>query len=605
MQPPITAGTVLQNRYKIIKILGQGGFGRTYLAEDQRRFNELCAIKELIPNTTETSAWEKARELFAREAAILYQIKHSQVPQFREKFEQDQRLFLVQDYVEGKTYYDLLEERKAVGGAFTEAEVLRLMRSLLPVIEYIHGKGIIHRDISPDNIIMRESDKLPILIDFGVVKELATRLQSKNTTPQTYVGKSGFSPSEQIQTARAYPSSDLYALAVSAIVLLTGKEPAELYDDNLLIWNWQRWVTVNSRFAQVLNRMLSYKPGGRYQSATEVLEALDSLDRSTVAKPDLSRIQTVAVGGKPDSVKSPRRQPDQVIPSRQDSILDSPLAVGVIGAAVVLLAGLGSWALVRNIRNTLNSQPQSPPPQTFASPFVTPTPTPTLDEPIVFSKRLNLGFSGTANIRGTLKANQTVKYTFRGEEGQRLTVVLAEENGVSLTVLSPNEEIIDNAARQVSYYQGKLPFTGRYTIELNNLPEIEKAEYTLKVTLKEAVTATPTPDIESTTTATATPTATPTPIPTATPTPTPIATPTPTSEIEPTVPPTQNSPTPTPKTTPRLPISIPTSIPTIKLPYVKIPSVKTPPIPKPTSRGKRNENVVEPTPESESNSTDS
>ena len=102
MQPPITAGSILQNRYKIIKILGQGGFGRTYLAEDQRRFNEFCAIKELIPSAMGTSAWEIAQELFGREAAILYQIQHPQVPQFREKFEQDQRLFLVQDYVEGK-----------------------------------------------------------------------------------------------------------------------------------------------------------------------------------------------------------------------------------------------------------------------------------------------------------------------------------------------------------------------------------------------------------------------------------------------------------------------------------------------------------------------
>lgn len=461
MQPPITTGTVLQNRYKIIKILGQGGFGRTYLAEDQRRFKELCAIKELIPTTTETSAWEKARELFGREAAILYKIKHPQVPQFREKFEEDQRLFLVQDYVEGKTYYDILQERIAVGGAFTEAEVLRLMCSLLPVLDYIHAQGIIHRDISPDNIMMRESDKLPVLIDFGVVKELATKLQSRNGTPPTYVGKPGYSPSEQIQTGQAYPSSDLYALAVSVIVLLTGKETTELFDDNLLSWNWQRWVTVKPRFAEVLNRMLSHKPGARYQSAVEVVEALDTLNQlpnqTAAGKPDVSRMQTVAVGRKPDPVNSPpRRQPSPVIPPPQqnDPVVDNPLAVGAIGAAVVVLAGLGSWALVTSIRNASDSQPESPPPQTFATPFVestpTPTPTPTPDEPDVFSKRLNFGFSDTANIKGNLKENQTVQYTFRGEEGQILTAVLVEENGISLTVLGPNKELIDNAAKQVN-----------------------------------------------------------------------------------------------------------------------------------------------------------
>ena len=588
MQPPITTGTILQNRYNIIKTLGQGGFGRTYLAEDQRRFNELCAIKELIPNTTGTSAWEKAQELFGREAAILYQIKHPQVPQFRERFEQDKRLFLVQDYVEGKTYYDLLQERKEMGGAFTEGEVLRLMRSLLPVLDYIHGKGIIHRDISPDNIMMRDSDKLPVLIDFGVVKELATKLRSPNQTPQTFVGKPGYSPSEQIQTAQAYPSSDLYALSVSAIVLLTAKEPAELFDDNLLSWNWQRWVTVNSRFAQILNRMLSHKPGGRYQSASEVLEVLDSLNQPTAAKPDVSRMQTVAVGSKPEPVQPPqpppRRRVEPVIPPPKDPIVDSPISVIVVGAAVVLLAGLGSWALVTTIQNSSKSRPESPPPQTFETPFLTPTPTPLPGEPDVFSKRLNFGLSDTVTVKGNLKENQTVQYTFRGDEGQVLTAVLVEENGVSLTVLGPNKEIIDNVARQVSSYKGDLPFTGRYTIELNNLPEINQAEYTLKVSLKDPVT---TPEIE----------VTPTP-----------------DEIEP-IPPVEETPTPSaekkrkrpnltiPTSLPtNFPTSIPTSIPT-RIPDVKLPSVKFPSIKKPTpSPEERNNPEVEAAPEAESNS---
>lgn len=587
MQPPINAGTILQNRYKIIRTLGQGGFGRTYLAEDQRRFNELCAIKELIPAATGVSAWEKAQELFEREAASLYQIEHSQVPKFRERFEQDQRLFLVQDYVEGKTYYELLEERKNIGGAFTEAEVLRLIRSMLPVLSYIHSKGIVHRDISPDNIIMRETDKMPVLIDFGVVKELRLKLQSKNATPQTYVGKPGYSPSEQIQTGQAYPSSDLYALAVSAIVLLTAKEPAELFDDNLLVWNWQPLVTVNPKFAEILNRMLSHKPGGRYQSAREVSEALESLNQSTAAKPDVSRMQTVAVGRRPDPVQpSPRRQPAPVIPPPKDPVVDNPLAVFVIGATVVLLAGLGSWALVTTIQNASNSRPESPPPQTFDTPLFTPTPTPTpqTDEPVVSSKRLNFGFSDTATIRGSLKENQTVQYTFRADEGQVLTAVLVEENGVSLTVLGPNKEFVDSAARQVSSYRGNLPVTGTYTIELNNLPDISRAEYTLRVTLREPVNIIP--EIE----------------------------PTPTPEIEPTEPVLEETPTPENTEKPKrpriniptsLPTSLPTNIPTPKIPDVKIPDIKLPSIKRPKttpSQEERSKPEGETRPEAESNS---
>ncbi|GJD15484.1 serine/threonine kinase [Rivularia sp. IAM M-261] len=552
MQPPIPAGTILQNRYRIINILGQGGFGRTYLAEDQRRFNEPCAIKELIPNATgTTSAWEKAQELFQREAEILYQIQHPQIPQFRERFEQDQRLFLVQDYVAGKTYRDLLEERKARGGTFTEDEVVYIIRSLLPVLEHLHNRGIIHRDISPENIIQRQLDNKPVLIDFGVVKELATKLQSPSgTVNATSVGKLGYAPGEQMQTGRAYPNSDLYALAVTAIVLLTGKEPADLYDENLTLWNWQRFAKVNPRFSQVLNRMLKYIPGERYPCARDVEQALDSINGLTNSstQPDprannLSNVQTVAVGRRPDLVPQPIEQeyqgrasnrPDPVIPpaNSNNSVLDNPLAVGAIGAAVVVLAGFGSWALVSSIRN--QPKPQTPtetPPQTFPSPVisesatVTPTPTST-SEPAVFSKRLRFDASGLATVQGKLGANQTVLYTFQGQEGQQLTASLAQQGQIELTVLAPNREAVDGAARNVASYQGTLPFTGRYTIQLSPAPGVTESEYSLTVGLVKPLISTPTPSP-----------IVPTPTPTATLEPTPEPTPT-TTEIFPTPTPT-------------------------------------------------------------------
>ena len=266
MQLPIPIGTILQNRYHILNVLGQGGFGRTYLAEDQGRFNEPCALKELIPAQSGGYALEKSKELFQREATILYQISHPQIPQFRATFEQDQRLFLVQDYVEGKTYRELLNDRRMQSIAFSEVEVLQWLELLLPVLEHIHGKGIIHRDISPDNIILRQRDQLPVLIDFGVVKELATRIQFETTEQATTVGKLGYSPSEQMQSGRAYPSSDLYSLAVTAIVLLTGREPQELFNDSMLTWQWQQRVAVSPALAYVLNKMLSQKPGDRYQT---------------------------------------------------------------------------------------------------------------------------------------------------------------------------------------------------------------------------------------------------------------------------------------------------------------------------------------------------
>ena len=273
MRPSLPVGTILQNRYRVLSILGQGGFGRTYLAEDQGRFNERCALKELTPAQGGDYALDKSKELFQREAQILYQIQHPQIPQFRATFEQDQRLFLVQDYVEGQTYRELLDQRKAQGLAFSEGEALQFMRQLLPVMAHIHSKGVIHRDIAPDNVILRQQDSKPVLIDFGVVKELATRFQTMTTgvVQPTTVGKPGYAPIEQMQTGKAYPSSDLYSLAVTAVVLLTGREPQELFDDSTMTWYWQRWVTVNPGFAQVLNRMLSYRPGDRYQSVYTTL----------------------------------------------------------------------------------------------------------------------------------------------------------------------------------------------------------------------------------------------------------------------------------------------------------------------------------------------
>jgi serine/threonine-protein kinase len=527
MQPPIPLGTILQNRYRIVKILGQGGFGRTYLAEDQGRFNELCALKELIPSQTENYVLEKSKELFQREASILYQIQHPQVPQFRATFEQDQRLFLVQDYVEGKTYHTLLDERKVAGQTFSEAEVLKLLRQLLPVLAHIHNRGIIHRDISPDNIILRESDAKPVLIDFGVVKELATRFQSPNANyPQpTTVGKLGYAPSEQIQTGRAYPSSDLYALAVTSVVLLTGREPQELFDDTNLSWDWQRWVSVSPELEQVLNRMLSYKPSDRYQSVAEVAKALQALNHQTnpqlptlnrqPAAAELSQIKTIAVNRRPDLVQpssSKSNRPDPVIPApKTREIWDNPWVIAPIIIAVALVAGVGGWAIMTAILNN-----QRPVPQTFPSPLVTesPTPTPTpfntptptpTDEPTTYSQSLSLVPGETTSVESSLKANATVNYTFSGEQGQQLSATLAEE-GVLLTVLGPNQKPIEEGARRVTRYQGTLPFSGEYTVQLSPVQGVVESNYKLDLRLENPVEPTPTPTL--------------TPLPTLTPAPT-------------------------------------------------------------------------------------
>lgn len=275
----IPLGTLISNRYLIQKVLGQGGFGRTYLAFDQHCFNKYCVLKEFLPCLIQESYQQKSRDLFAREARILYQIDHPQIPKFQACFEEEGRLFLVQEYVDGKTYSTLLKERLSQQGqAFSEAEITQWLRDLLPVIDYIHRHNIIHRDISPDNIIQDSGKNLPVLIDFGVGKQSIEEIQ--HNSHQTYarnksvVGKIGYAPHEQICLGQCYPSSDLYALGVTTVVLLTGKAPEILLDRYSLEWQWQEYTRVSRDFAQVLDKMLEDKPKHRYQSAQDVLTAL-------------------------------------------------------------------------------------------------------------------------------------------------------------------------------------------------------------------------------------------------------------------------------------------------------------------------------------------
>ncbi|MEH1766629.1 MAG: serine/threonine-protein kinase [Nostoc sp.] len=288
MSYSIQPGLTLGDRYVIVRQIGQGGFGRTYLAEDVNRFRELCVLKEFSPQVQTAYVVQKAEELFEREASVLYKLQHPQIPRFRELLRLNlggkEYLFLVQDYVEGETYNSLLNARIQQGLRFTEAEVRQLLQQILPVLEYIHSIGVIHRDISPDNLMLRTVDKLPVLIDFGGVKQVVATVASEYYQPgmvasspsPTLLGKIGFAPPEQMQTGLVSPHSDLYALAASMLVLLTGKQPQELIDTYTLSWQWRREVNLSQILAQVLDKMLSARPGDRYQSARQVLQAINS-----------------------------------------------------------------------------------------------------------------------------------------------------------------------------------------------------------------------------------------------------------------------------------------------------------------------------------------
>ncbi|MEM9006578.1 MAG: protein kinase [Cyanobacteria bacterium P01_F01_bin.86] len=281
-------GSKVGGRYKVRRVLGQGGFGRSYLVEDTQRFGEFCVLKEFFPASTSKRTLQKALQLFKREAKTLYQIDHPQIPKFMACFTQGKRLFIVQEYINGVTYAQLMKQRKRENNCFSTDEVIQWLIHLLQVLDYLHNLSVVHRDISPDNIMYSSDRNLPVLIDFGLVNDTMNDILSGNLEEEdreraksaTIVGKFGYSPPEQIRLGQCSPASDLYALGVTAIVLVTGKYPRELMDRGSLEWNWQRHVDLPHRLVMLLNKMTRQRPDERFQSAREVLEIAVTLTDS-------------------------------------------------------------------------------------------------------------------------------------------------------------------------------------------------------------------------------------------------------------------------------------------------------------------------------------
>ncbi|MEG4960351.1 MULTISPECIES: serine/threonine-protein kinase [unclassified Microcoleus] len=350
----LTPGSTLEKRYRILRELGRGGFGRTYLAEDINRYGEHCVLKEFSPVVHSP----KAAELFDRESSMLYNLQHPQIPRFRELLRTDlggnPSLFLVQDYIKGQTYEEILISRQQQGKNFTEAEVTQLLFQLLPVLEYIHSKNLIHRDISPDNIIQHDADKLPFLIDFGSVKQIAANaVLQVNGQSDTAIGKQGYSPAEQMRLGKVSAASDLYALAVTALVLLTGKKPQKLYDINNKTWDWRSHVTVSQNLGTVLDKMLAEQPGDRYQSAKAVREALKDPKLSQISS-IISQIATMNFVGRPfknitqtaTSNHTPVNHNPQIV--KKTNIFKLIPWKAVASLSVVLLPGMLAFSVVKS-----------------------------------------------------------------------------------------------------------------------------------------------------------------------------------------------------------------------------------------------------------------
>lgn len=278
---PVTSGKILGGRYKIVKVLGNGGFSETYVAEDnQRPGNPLCVVKQLKPANNHPKQLQIARRLFQLEAETLEKLgKHDQIPQLLAYFEQDEEFYLVQEYVVG---HPLNWELKP-GKPISEAEAIEILHDLLQILEFVHNHNVIHRDIKPSNIMRRHSDRKLVLIDFGAVKQVTTQLlePGEKTNLTVSIGTHGYAPSEQ-NAGRAFFSSDIYAVGMTAIKALTGLAPHELELDvttgELL---WIDKVQISPQLAEILNKMVLHDFRRRYSSASVALNALTKFIDST------------------------------------------------------------------------------------------------------------------------------------------------------------------------------------------------------------------------------------------------------------------------------------------------------------------------------------
>ncbi len=324
---------LLRSRYRVIKPLGGGGFGRTYLTEDIDKLNELCVVKQLAPQMQGSWSLKKATELFEQEAKHLQDLgEHPQIPTLYAYFKENNYFYLVQQFVNGQNLLQELQEY----GIFDEGKIRVLLRDLLSVLRIVHQMQVIHRDIKPDNILRRQSDSKLVLIDFGVSKEKTGTISPKQGTN---IGSFGYAALEQMQGGQAYYASDLYSLGVTCFHLMTNVSPWDLWMQQGYGWtlNWQSHLTqpISNNLVLIMNKLLEQNYKERYQSIDEVLQ-------------DLNKDQFLPT---PGPQQSPSTLPqlsaqELLIWSAVTGASGSFIAIALVSFAVTIWMSSGLWLLL-------------------------------------------------------------------------------------------------------------------------------------------------------------------------------------------------------------------------------------------------------------------
>lgn len=349
--------TLLNNRYRITHSLGSGGFGETFLAEDtQMPSLRRCVIKQLKPIHNNPEIYQLVQERFQREAAILEKLggNNNQIPALYAYFQLNGQFYLVQEYIEGDTLTAKVKQQ----GVLSESAIREILASLLPVLEYVHSKHIVHRDIKPDNIILRHRDGKPVLIDFGAVREtMGTVINSQGSLASSIIiGTRGYMPSEQAMGRPVYVS-DLYSLGITVIYLLTGKQPQELETDphtGEIIWH-SHALNISPTMTFIIDKAIAYHPRDRFVSAREMLQALQGIANTilpTQPPSQLPRIATAPIAKTQNTISISREFSH--IPSSQDS-----KHKGILISSIIAAGGLIGASTIIGLVLTKSSQPSS------------------------------------------------------------------------------------------------------------------------------------------------------------------------------------------------------------------------------------------------------
>ncbi|MEH2323632.1 MAG: protein kinase [Nostoc sp.] len=386
--------TLLNNRYQIIQVIGAGGFGETFLAEDVHMpSRRRCVIKQLKPITNnDPQAYQLIQQRFEREAATLEYLGESsnQIPKLYAYFSENGQFYLVQEWIHGQTLTKIVEAK----GFESETAVRQILLSLLWVLDYVHSKGIIHRDIKPENIILRSVDAKPVLIDFGAVKETIRSVVNSPGYPtrSLVIGTPGYMPSEQAVGRPVY-ATDIYSLGLTAVYLLTGKHPQELPTDlktGEILWQ-DRAPHVSSQLATVVNQAIKPHAGDRYTTASKMLQALQSVSNipfelaantSTVSFPPTTLTRQTQTLYSPPKNSALAKLTEGIAPSSGGNwqkpavIVGSLLIGGLLGAVAI-----SNFTRQQQPETTIATSP-TPSPESLPTPASTEPPVSSQTSPV-------------------------------------------------------------------------------------------------------------------------------------------------------------------------------------------------------------------------------